>query len=235
MSGAVADDFISLRHGRTRIALHVRKRAPGPNLLLLHALRSSNEEWTQSVDVWPGSIFALDFSGHGESQWRQGGVYSPELLLGDADAALRELGDARIVGAGVGAYVALLLAGVRADSVRGALLLAGEGLAGGGSEPDSEPDADAFEALLAAHRAPLAEAATDPRVLMADTDIRPTNYAFSFGSRATSLLLGEDETSRPPWWEGLRSLEGVQVVSADLADGLLRLWKGGGATQAGSS
>ena len=56
-------------------------------------------------------------------------------MLADADAALARLSQATLLGRGLGAYVALLLAGSRPLGVRGALLCDGAGLAGGGAEP----------------------------------------------------------------------------------------------------
>ena len=57
--------------------------------------------------------------------------------MADADAALARLGRATLLGRGLGAYVALLLAGARPKPVRGAILCDGPGLAGGGSRPGS--------------------------------------------------------------------------------------------------
>ena len=50
---------------------------------------------------------------------RPDGGYTAEVADGDADAALAELGPATVVGRGLGAYVALLLSGARADNVQG--------------------------------------------------------------------------------------------------------------------
>ena len=55
--------------------------------------------------------------------------------MGDADTALRHLKQATVVGRGLGAYVALLLAGARPAELRGAILRDGLGLAGGGPTP----------------------------------------------------------------------------------------------------
>ena len=55
--------------------------------------------------------------------------------MGDADVALAHLGAATVLGRGLGAYVALLIAGARPHLVRGAVLCDGPGLAGGGIGP----------------------------------------------------------------------------------------------------
>ena len=55
--------------------------------------------------------------------------------MGDVDAALAHLGPSTVLGRGLGAYIALLIAGARPDLVRGAVLADGPGLVGGGREP----------------------------------------------------------------------------------------------------
>jgi hypothetical protein len=57
--------------------------------------------------------------------------------MADADAALAELGTVTVVGRGLGAYVALLISGARADTVQGAILADGPGLVDGGIRPPS--------------------------------------------------------------------------------------------------
>ena len=126
---------MELRHGWVTLALRRLREGEGQPLLLLHALHGSSADWGTGPETWPGPICALDFAGHGRSGWVRGGVYYPELLAADADAALAELGAAVLVGAGLGAYAALLVAGARPASVPAAVLLPGAGLEGGGGEP----------------------------------------------------------------------------------------------------
>ena len=57
--------------------------------------------------------------------------------MGDADIALAHLGPSTLLGRGLGAYIALMIAGARPDLVRGAVLDDGSGLAGGGENPGS--------------------------------------------------------------------------------------------------
>ena len=112
--------IISLRHGKVTLALHgLRRDAPGRALLLLHGrgLRSPTIV-PERVSKWPGPIWALDFTGHGASSVPRGGGYSVEILMADADAALAQLGSVTLLGNGLGAYVALLLAGARPQQVR---------------------------------------------------------------------------------------------------------------------
>ena len=108
-----------LQHARTALELHELSHRDGPSLLLLHALGGSSVDWSEAPALWPGRVYALDFSGHGRSEWVRGGVYLPEFLVADADIALAHIGAAALAGAGVGAYVALLLAGARHQQVPG--------------------------------------------------------------------------------------------------------------------
>ena len=117
-----------LRHGRVQLALHELRQAPGPRLLLLHELGGATARVEPSeLAPWTGAIYGLDFTGHGQSSIPAGGGYTAEALVADADVALARLGEATLLGSGLGAYVALLLAGSRPTTVRGAVLTDGRG------------------------------------------------------------------------------------------------------------
>jgi pimeloyl-ACP methyl ester carboxylesterase len=211
-----------IAHGRIRLALHVLAEGPGDALLLLHALRSSSAGWNGAWQGWPGPVFALDFSGHGASDHPRGAAYSPELLLTEADAALAHVGGARLAGAGLGAYVALLLAGARSDAVETALLLPGAGLEGGGPHPDpsrSDDEKAVLERLERAERG----AGSDPGLRHLERDARPPDYAAAFAHSARRLLLAEDGAPRPPWWEAVREVPGAERVPAEPVAALARL------------
>jgi pimeloyl-ACP methyl ester carboxylesterase len=105
-------------------------------LLLLHALYESSRSWGDLPQHWSGPVYGLDFSGHGDSDRIRGGAYLAEMLIGDADVALAHVGSTALAGAGIGAYVAVLLAGARPEQVPAALLLPGAGLTGGGATPE---------------------------------------------------------------------------------------------------
>lgn len=127
-----------LDHGRVRLALHALRDGDGPSLLLLHPLAEhSSAEVPDDAVAWPGPVHALDFTGHGSSTVPVGGGYTAEVLMGDADIALAHLGPSTLLGRGLGAYIALMIAGARPDLVRGAVLDDGAGLAGGGENPGS--------------------------------------------------------------------------------------------------
>jgi pimeloyl-ACP methyl ester carboxylesterase len=210
----------TVRHAAVSLALHEVHAGTGEPLLLLHALGSSSAEWDDVAGAWRGPVFALDFAGHGGSGWRPGAAYVPELFAADADAALSALGACRIAGAGIGAYVALLVAGARPDVVRAALLLPGAGLDGGGPLPDAAQVPAyraAFDAMAEAAGAPGAAAASgyDPMVRCCEWDIRPPDYARAVAAGARQLILGEDGAPRPPWWKAVAETPGVARVSAD--------------------
>jgi pimeloyl-ACP methyl ester carboxylesterase len=175
-----------LRHNRVRLALHKLKEGDGHELLLLHGLgeRSPSILPDEYAD-WPGPVHALDFTGHGASDVPRGGGYSCEFLMADADAALAHLGRATIAGRGLGAYIGLLLAGGRPQQVRGAILLDGPGLAGGGSS-SKNPYIPVVDAAQPAPPDPFA---------IADlaTDARPPTYASNYAM----LAVQRSELERP--------------------------------------
>lgn len=198
-----------LKHGHISLALHEIQPGSGLPLLLLHQLRGSSADWHVPLE-WEGPVHALDFSGHGGSAWIAGGGYYPELLAADADAALAHLGPAAVAGAGLGAYVALMVAGARPASVTAALLLPGAGLDGGGGVPDYDapmPDV----ASMAARSAD----GFDPFVEMTEYFVRPASYAQEIASAARRILLAEGSDERPPWWAALRASPNVEAVSCD--------------------
>ena len=208
-----------LRHGKIDLALHHLRGATaagGRPLLILHGLGEASPATLPAwADTWPGPVAALDFTGHGQSTIPHGGGYTAELLLGDADAALAALteGDpARsitVVGRGLGAYIALQIAGARASQVHGAILVDGPGLAGGPTGPTSQ----SFFSL------PPSPTAPDPYALVElGRDLRPPDYATLFVRLA---LAGSDldepiavaSVFRPEWLEAVVKELGVIDVS----------------------
>jgi pimeloyl-ACP methyl ester carboxylesterase len=142
------------------------------------------------------------------------------LLLGDADAALAALTDddpaasITVVGRGLGAYIALQLAGARAAQVHGAVLVDGPGLAGGPTGPTSQ----SFFSL------PPSDTTPDPYALVElGRDLRPPDYATLF----VRLALAGSELDepiavasvfRPEWLEAVAREHGV--VTTTLAEAL---------------
>ena len=209
-----------LRHGRAELALHrLRDRTTGGEarpLLHLHGLGERAPETAPSLyDAWPGPVYALDFTGHGASTVPKGGGYTCEMLMADADAALAALGEVTVVGRGIGAYIAVLLAGGRPSMVRGAILRDGPGLVGGGITPTS-PHVAFID--------PAATAPPDPWAFAELTrDPRPPDYATSFVRQAVHFSeVSEPITvcgvGRPAWLEAVIAEPGVRV--ATLAEAL---------------
>lgn len=217
-TGAAAREAHPIRrlvHGRSALALHVLRGGEGRALLLLHGLgERAPASVPRHAAAWPGPVYALDFTGHGLSTIPDGGGYTAELLMADADAALAELGKATLAGRGIGAYVALLLAGARPEEVRGAVLLDGPGLFGGGPRPVS-PVVSTVDA--GAVRPP------DPFALLElARDVRPPDYAASFARLAVELSGLErpvrvGATARPDWLQAVLEEPGVEACDATRA------------------
>lgn len=205
----------TVRHLRVNLALHELKPGGARPLLLLHGLgERTPERPPEWAAPWPGSVWGLDFTGHGDSDVPEGGGYTCEVLMGDADAALTELGPSTVLGRGLGAYVALLIAGARPEMVRGAVLSDGPGLAGGGTGPSSTMlvgiDVDAV-------------APPDPFALFElSRDVRPADYAATFARQALTLAevanpLTVSARWRPPWLEAVADEPGVVEASVEEA------------------
>lgn len=204
-----------LQHNRIRLALHKLKDGNGLALLLLHGLGEQSPHTLPSEYAnWSGPIHALDFTGHGASTVTRGGGYTCEFLMADADTALTHLGRATIAGRGLGAYIALLLAGARPERVRGVILLDGSGLAGGGSS--ANPYIPVVDTAQPAPPDPFA---------IADlaTDGRPPTYASNYAlladqqsdlPRPISICTCE----QPDWLSAVMSILGLEKLK--LADAL---------------
>jgi pimeloyl-ACP methyl ester carboxylesterase len=214
---ALYDNPSSIWHAKVRLALHQLRDASGPRLLMLHPLGgatpSAAPAWT---GAWPGAVYGLDFTGHGESDVPRGGGYTAEVLMGDADAALVRLGPVTIVGHGLGAYIGLLIAGARPSLIRGLALCDGPGLAGGGTTPGTN--------VVLTVDPELEGAAPDPWALVElARDVRPTDYATGFARQALQLSgvaspIAVCATFRPPWLAAVADEAGV--VSCSLPDAL---------------
>jgi pimeloyl-ACP methyl ester carboxylesterase len=221
---------MKLINGRMTLRLHELRGGEGLPLLLLHELGGRAEDWrSRDWSAWEGSVYALDFAGHGASDRVKGGGYYPELFLSDADLALEALDDyAAVAGAGVGAYVALLLAGARPDRVAAALLLSGRGLEGGGDEPDFDapiPGLQDWETRLGS-RAEELDPDVDPAVSRCETDFRPGDYVADFARAAGALLFDpavEHRGCEPAWWRSARECSGGATSPDGLSGALARL------------
>ena len=213
---------VFITHNQVKLALHTLREGDGPSLLLLHALGEHSPaavppEFAQG----PGRVFALDFTGHGASTVPGGGGYTAEVLMGDADAALWMTGPASLAGRGLGAYIALLIAGGRPELVRGAILLDGAGLAGGGDKPGP----------LNIRGVPGHGKAPDPFALVElASDLRPPDYVSRFAELAAEHS-GLDPAiavcckARPDWLKAVVATRGAREL--DLADAMTTYATGG--------
>lgn len=215
----VSKNVIWLTHGKACLALHLLREGWGRPLLLLHGLGERTPPGAPArFETWPGPIYGLDFTGHGDSTVPLGGGYTAEILMADVDAALRHLGRVTIHGRGLGAYVALLIGGARPTEVRGIILADGPGLVGGGVRPGS-PHIDRFD--------PGAATAPDPYALSElSRDVRPPDYALEFVRQmmqwsGLDTPIAVTTVVRPEWLTAVVSEFGV--LDTDLADALARL------------
>ena len=86
------------------------ERATGDPLLLLHGLGERSPEGVPTwAAEWPGAVWAPRLHRVTATRTcRAGGGYTAEVLMGDADAALAQIGPSTVLGRGLGAYVGLL-------------------------------------------------------------------------------------------------------------------------------
>ena len=92
----LVDDQAHPRTHHARAARAARERRRGPALLHLHGSACVRRTTCRSTSSrGPVAIYALDFTGHGDSTSPKGGGYTPELLMGDVDAAINHIGDVR--------------------------------------------------------------------------------------------------------------------------------------------
>jgi pimeloyl-ACP methyl ester carboxylesterase len=197
-----------LRHGRVELALWNLRAGSSPvrPLLLLHELGGRSPVAAPlEVEGWPGPVWALDFTGHGGSTVPAGGGYTAEILMADADVALSSLGEVTLAGWGLGAYIAVLIAGARPALVKGTVVGDGHGIEGGGPQGSSMLLRPAFEPGLT----------PDPFALQELTnDARPPKYAELFARQAV-VMSGVAEPiavaarARPPWLAGVLGYPGV--------------------------
>jgi pimeloyl-ACP methyl ester carboxylesterase len=206
-----------LAHNAVSLALHHLGGEPGLGrpLLLLHGLGEHSPatcpDWAAR---WSGPVYALDFTGHGASTVPIGGGYSAEVLMADADAALASIGPSTVVGRGLGAYIAVLIAGARPSLVRGTVLCDGPGMFGGGIGPTSPT------VITIGHHG---DATPDPWALAElARDVRPPDYAASFARAALQLSgvawpFAVCARWRPPWLDAVAAEPGVLDVGLDEA------------------
>ena len=92
-SGTAGSSWRSTSCGPRRHRRHP-PTTPGPCSSSTVSASEPSTSRPSGRQAWPGAVWGLDFTGHGASTVPVGGGYSAELLMGDADAALAELGPA---------------------------------------------------------------------------------------------------------------------------------------------
>ena len=197
-----------LQHNRITLALHKVRDGKGRPLLLLHGLGEDATRVAQIPLQWAGPVYALDFTGHGQSTIPQGGGYNAEILMADVDIALRHIGEpVTILGRGLGGYVGFLISCGRASLVRGLVIIDGPGLAGGASNTISTTEIASIGKRSG--RTP------DPWALIElSRDLRPASYAHSFLRLAVANSGIDDPIAvatkvEPLWIEAIKPEAGV--------------------------
>ena len=208
-----------LVHNQVSLALHRLRAGEGRPLVVFHGLgEKSPEEVPEWAVTWRGPVYALDFTGHGASTVPVGGGYTAEMLMADADAVIAYLGDVTIVGRGLGGYIALLIAGARAERVHGIVIADGPGISGGPSVATSQP----------VFSLPAVGSPPDPYALLElGRDLRPPDYATAF---VRLVLQGSDLDTpilvtarfRPEWLKAVIEHPGVEEA-ATIDDAVARL------------
>lgn len=207
---------LTLHHNKVDLALHCLSRRAGPPLLFLHGLgEATPDSLPATLAAWPGPVWGLDFTGHGASTVPVGGGYTAEVLMADADHALAELGSCSLLGRGLGAYVALLLAGARPTEVRGTVLADGPGLNGAGIGPGA-----AVITVDPVDPGPPDTGPPDPFALAElSHDVRPGGYAAGFARQAVQRS-GLDRAlvvaakARPAWLTAVLGEVGVEQATS---------------------
>ena len=104
------------------LKLHAIERGEGEPSLLLHGWLDHARSFDSLAPLLPGRTVAVDFRGHGDSQWvGAGGFYHFVEYLTDIDGVLEQLSPAqpvRLVGHSMGAAAALIYAAARPARVR---------------------------------------------------------------------------------------------------------------------
>ena len=103
------------------LKLHCVERGEGELSLLLHGWLDHAGSFDLLAPLLPGQTLAMDFRGHGDSQWvGPGGFYHFVEYIADLDGALEVLSPqepVRIVGHSMGAAAALIYAALRPGRV----------------------------------------------------------------------------------------------------------------------
>lgn len=106
------------------LSLNALERGSGETCLLLHGWLDHAHSFDRLAPLLPGRTVALDFRGHGDSDWAPAAAFYHFVeYIADLDAVLEQTGATRIVGHSMGASVALLYAAARPGRLKHITLL----------------------------------------------------------------------------------------------------------------
>ena len=114
---------IELPGGRTVSALVWGETAP--EVLFIHGGAQNGHTWDTTIMALGRAAVAVDLPGHGHSQWRDDGAYTPRNLADDVAVAIDELARdaALVVGMSLGGLTAMELAAHHPHLVRALMLV----------------------------------------------------------------------------------------------------------------
>jgi len=96
-----------------------------PQLVFVHGGAQNAHTWDTVALALGVSLVAVDLPGHGHSDWREDGAYTPANLAADIAVAIARLAPnaAAVIGMSLGGLASLELAGRRPDLVRKLMLV----------------------------------------------------------------------------------------------------------------
>src|SRR5947209_9545316 len=180
------------------LKLHAIDRGQGRPTLLLHGWLDHAHSFDLLAPLLPGRTVALDFRGHGDSQWvGPGGFYHFVEYVADLDEVLEQLSPSepvRIVGHSMGAAAGLVYAAARPGRVASLVMI------------DAMPLSIAAAEVPARLTSYLADLRRIPRKRrrvesVADAAARLQRNSASLSSRA-ALLIAEHGVSADPEQDG---------------------------------
>ena len=122
---AVERHSVELTDGRRLSALRWADHGVKPPLVFVHGGSQNAHTWDTTLLALGRPALALDLPGHGHSDWRDDGDYSPRSMADDIAAAIAELGEvpATVIGMSLGGLTSMSLAAHHPRLVRSLVLV----------------------------------------------------------------------------------------------------------------
>lgn len=122
---AVERHSVELTDGRRLSALRWADHGVKPPLVFVHGGSQNAHTWDTTLLALGRTALALDLPGHGHSDWRDDGDYSPRSMADDLAVAITALGEvpAIVVGMSLGGLTSMSLAANHPHLVRSLVLI----------------------------------------------------------------------------------------------------------------